>query len=105
MRIQLLRPVKFANRKPIRNGRYFLTLISGLNVTKRFFSKTRRFGSSFPQELVETWHEPISIPSAEDMQYLVSEHIPSHIRYEERQAMLKGVALAIECLERYLQKS
>lgn len=104
MRIQLLKPVKLTLRKPLRNDRYFLKLVNGLNVSRRWMSYKRGFGK-LPDALIDEWYEPVNIPSPEDIRYLVAEHIPPHVRYEEREAMLRGASLAIECLERHIEKS
>lgn len=103
MKTPLLKSVRFSERRPLRNEKFFISLHGGFKLAKNWVPNRDTFGKVH-DELIEYWYEPFRLPSAEDMQVLAAMNIPQHVRYEEREAILRGVRLAMETLDEYIRK-
>lgn len=102
--ITVLKAVPFKDRKPIKGGRYPIQYYGGTLQSKRWIPDKQIFGRLTNQSAIDLWYEPISLPSPDDMQFIVQDRLPQTLAPEQKSLILQGAKLAMIELERILKK-
>lgn len=93
--LKILKPIRLQLRKPLRSGRYPLKFFGGMTKSKNWIADKREFGRCDNSQ-VEFWYEEVSVPSTEDMHFIIADQLPPQISPQEKELILKGARMATE---------